>query len=401
MARISFLFGIVAIGPCCCGAPALAFQPAATDHDQKVVESITLSWESERDLLVMLDEADDRIVLANAIVAASLGNAGLSGRQRYDGLRVAGSSLFHDKQFASAADAFEQAVLHTGMAHEKAEMTAAAAEAKAAMGHAHAGEALAGFVLAADLYLACDLSSLKPASVESVFRRLVTIAHDQEQYSTALTYANHAITLADAGPLASGDRGYFRYTAAFSADKAGDKTRAVRLYDDFVTAHPEYLNSQPILGLMVHARVRRELANGSSWDTPDQTLIDTVMGILRDPAYTLMPARCNYTEKLASSWDRRFATDAAAALRSELAKRTYPVLSQLDENDPNDVLLGELLWRELAVSQLNGAYSLYERMDEPDRALEFLARVTSPSAYASADLVQEAERLASVISGTP
>lgn len=380
---------------------AFLAQPAVTDHDQKVVEAITPVWENERDILVMLGSAEDRIGLAHAVVNVSLSAAGLSDRQRYDGLRVAGSSLFHDKRFADAAAALARAADYTAASREKAEVTAASAEAMALMGPGHAAEALAAFVVAADTYLSCDPEDLRPAAVGAAFRRVVNMALEQDEHSKALTYANHAVAMAEQAVLGVPDLGYFRYSAAFAADLSGDHTQAVHLYDKFIAAHPGYLNAQPILGIMVHAGVRRQLADGSSWESPDEALITKMMEILRNPDFTLMPARTNYIEKLAASWDKQHATEAAAALRSELAKLTYPALAELDPNDAGEAMLGRQLWRELAVSQLNGAHSLYRVRNNPDDALVFLGRVTGSSAFASDDLVQEALRFKQEITGAP
>lgn len=398
MQRTSFL---MLTATCLLALGQVHAQPAATDHDQKVAHAITPTWENDRDLLVMLNEAADRVVFARLIVETSLHEPGLSGRQRYDGLRVAGSSLFHDRQFLEAAAALAQAAHHTQDVREKAEVGAASAEALTLAGPGHAAAALAAFQAAVDAYLSCDLSTLRAAAVESACRRLVHVAMEQDAHTTALTYAGQAVTLAEQGALDIADVGYFRYSAAFAADKNVDHAQAVLLYDKFFDAHAGYMNSQPVLGLMVHALVRRELANGSSWRSPDETLITKIMESLRDPAYTRMPARVNYAEKLAAAWDKQHAADAASALRSELAKLTYPALDALDPADPGDAVLGKFLWRELAVSQLNGAHTLFRRRDDPGGALAFLARITSPSPFASPDLVQEAMRFEQEIDATP
>lgn len=373
-------------------------QPGVDDHAVKVVEAKTPVWRSPRELLVMLDEAHDRVAFARSIINTSLTSTELSDEQRYDGLRVAGNSLFHDEQYAEAVSALSSAADFTIDPAEQAEVVASAAQANmAGLGDRETGLALSR--RAADLYKRSDPTSLDKMMVDSTFRAVVSLAYDQQEYAVSHDYAIDAIGLSAQLPHGGLNLGYYRYTAAIAAQKMGDSARAASLFGEFLEHHPTYLNNQPSRGIVPHAKVQKALAEGSSWEKPDERLINTVLEILRNPEYAKMSVRVNFAERLAYAWDKMLALDASMALRSEIASLTQPELDALDPNNPAEARLGRDIWVEFAVSQTNGGAFLVTR--DPARAVVFLDRVLAPSPFARPDLVESAQAFRDRIAASP
>lgn len=64
-------------------------------------------WETERDLLVLFENASDRVALAQQIATICLNtNSNLSTQQRYDGLSIAGHVLWGEMDLSSAISCF-------------------------------------------------------------------------------------------------------------------------------------------------------------------------------------------------------------------------------------------------------------------------------------------------------
>ncbi len=365
-----------------------------------VVDPETIAWDDEHDLIVLLSDSSNRVAIANAIVQVSSSSGTLSNEQRYDGLRMAGTSLFHDGEFSSAVAALELAAAYTSSNYDKAEVLAAAAEAHL-RGTDDRAATIQKFKTAVDLYKQSDPAEASPFALEGAFRQLVNLAAQEGDFESSLQAALDAIALS--GTLTAGnlDLGFYKYSGARAAQELGNNLQARTLYTQFLAEFPEYLNQQYRLGVVPHAKIQLAIVNGSSWEHPDEALIEAVLEVLRNPDYFLMPVRANYAEKLARSFDKVRAREAAAALRSELAKTTMNVIEDLDPNDRNEQSLGKWLWREVAISQLNGAISLFYEQRDPAAALEFVERIKTPSDFADPRIVSDAATLETEITRTP
>ncbi len=375
-------------------------QPGLDGREAELVKAKTPVWENARDLLVMFESADDRTVLADAVVSACITSSTLSDPQRYDGLRVAGNALFRDREFTKAVSAFEQAVNHTELHHEKAVVLAGAAGTYLT-GLNQPAVALTKYQQAADAYLQSDPTQIGSMAAESVFRRLVGLSADQAEHALSLQYAKDAISLSATLTHSGLDLGFYKHAAALAAQRLGDMQQASLYYTLFLEDHPGYLNNQPRLGIIPSAKIQKALVEGSTWDKPDETLINLVLEIVRDADYLLMPIRVNSAEKLAFAWDNLFAFDASMALRSEVAKSTFPAIETLDSDNSSEAMLGRQLWLQVATSQFNGAFVMFHRRKDTVGALKFLNRILAPSDFASPDLVASAESLKAEILAVP
>lgn len=370
------------------GSVFVMAQPDSNDYDVKIVEAETPRWRDARDLLVLLDATDDRVGFSRAIVNASLSSTTLTDEQRYDGLRVAGNALFYDGQSAESVSALSSAANYTDVAAKKAEVIGTAAEVYV-VGLNDRDSGYAMFKQAADLYKQSDPAHLDKVMVDGVFRGLVSMAFDRGEYEVVDEYAADAISMSEHLPYGGLNLGFYRYTAASAAEKLGDAVRAASLFSEFLAHHPTYGNDRPQMGIVPHAKVQKAIAEGSFWDKPDERLINTVLEILRNPAYAKMPVRLNFAERLAFVWDEKFALEASLALRDEIASQAQADLDLLDPDSPKDAMLGRAVWREFAISQTNGAAAVLER--DPSRAIVMLDRVLASSPFAWPELVLSAE----------
>lgn len=384
-----------------CGtATLIAVEPPITDSvDTTVSKSKTLTWQDERELLVMLESTSNRVLLADQIVDTCLTSTTLTPSQKYDGYRVAGTALFTDFEYAKAASAFNHAVNETTLDVEKAEVTASAAEAYHKLGQTTLSRTK--YVDAVNYYLTADPGAVKALHAEATFRRLVTISLDLGLHSESLMHAQQAIAFSDTLVGASLDKAYYRFTAAKSAFLLSDHASARQLYSDFLAQHPNYLDDQPNLGLVPQAKINHVLSNNANWDSPNQELVECVLEILANPNYAKMPIRINLAEKLAYAWVQKHNHGPAKLLRNDVADSTIATLDSMDATNQSDLFLGRRLWKQMAISQLNSATTSYYYTGDLVAAQSSLARVLEPSSFSEQRLVDDAQALMTKISNQP
>lgn len=97
---------------CCLATPSFAQLSAGSDAPARDAETpvfFTAEWSNERELLVLFEQSQHRVVLADAIVANIVSDSNLNPLKRFDGLIVCAHVFYNESELDKAASTFVSA----------------------------------------------------------------------------------------------------------------------------------------------------------------------------------------------------------------------------------------------------------------------------------------------------
>lgn len=117
MVSKTFKSTVVCFVLCAAAHSALAQVGTPQDaRDSAVPKSETLTWDDERDLYILLDDATNRVLVLNNIYAACLNiNAPITDAARLDGFKVCGHGYYTEQMYAESRAAFEHMIAIAGV----------------------------------------------------------------------------------------------------------------------------------------------------------------------------------------------------------------------------------------------------------------------------------------------
>jgi len=357
----------------------VAFSQTTSDNDleQKIVKSQTLVWSDIRDLVVLLDSSENRVLTANAIVSQSLQPGGLAPAQKIDGLMIAGSALFVERIYEDSLFAY-QSVIDLDIDSE-AMITAYAAVGECyKLGEQDYLKAYDNYRQSVDLYF--DLyPEGNSARIGMVMLHLLDMGDRVQKYSEVLSYAELAIQkFANADGKLPYD-GYFLHVAGQTSEKLGDNTNAIIYYDRLLAEYPEYMNHEPLMGSIPAIKIKRTLLAGSIWEMPDEALVNMALSIIDDVQYRKMPIRINTAEKLAQVLVKQNQYQTANNLRVAVIDDVGEVIDELG-SDSHDGILAKVLSRQRTISIWMASLSYYD-IGDTTNALAMLDMIVQEERY--------------------
>jgi tetratricopeptide (TPR) repeat protein len=301
-------------------------------RDQSIPESLTAQWTTSRDLFVLLDEADNRVALANAILNAARDNPDFTVVQRTDGLRVAGHALYGESEFDRSAEAFEALIALEGAeAREKSSAWRMLGQIRWSLGDLNASHIAYTQAYEMEKHW---FETGQPSSLDLLVSMHAYVAARVAKVDEALAVLDHAVA-GFAGTPGIGGNFVPRFIeqAGEIAEQAGRIPLALDYYAMALEDYPEYGLDEPFMSTRATLRMKLHELNGRDITGCNQAAMEEAWDIIRDPAYKLMPMRHSYARAIAKCLEKQGGRDAASHLRSmildeiaeELPSLTNPV----------------------------------------------------------------------------
>ena len=372
----------------------MAYSQVDENISNNISKSETLRWKTERDLLLMLESSEDRVIFAMAIKSiAQDTEEQLSDRQRYDGLKVAGSALFNEGALSDAADSFLSSVPFSNNPYSTAQMLASTAECYRLQGSSN--QSYETYKDAMDSYLIAYQSGQEVEypnlSAIKLFLRQCT---ELGKYDVGIEYAEEFYNIAiNSNDAISYELGSFAcYTAGHFADVKGDVAKAILYYQVLVDNYSTYENRKPIMGIMPYVRTQLAVLGGDSWESPGHDLVVEVMAIIDTPEYQRMPIRPLLADKLASAWEQKGLYRQAMALRKDVANSTKEAIAELALVEGSQRLANELK-RVRSLCLMNAAMTAHVYLNDDSETIVILNEILNEPEFTRSSYAEDANEL--------
>jgi hypothetical protein len=355
--------------------------------------SETMSWSTERDLLVMFEKTDDRVALAEFIVSKCIANTpSQSTTVRIDGLRIAGFVLDREGHSTSARQAFEAILGLTTNDRWLAE--AHRMLGKFAFGDGLFADALQSFQFSATHALQEDPNGIF-ITTQSSLSEVCATASALGQHQICLDYALIGLSLPDPASGA-GISGPFYYWAYVGAKGLQDFGLAGEYLDDLLEHYPEYGEDNLFLGLKPMLLMEQHELRGETLDNPSQALLDTISDVLSNEKYYLMPSRAEIAERFASFLDKHNQSEVAAAVADFVFSTTTDAAS-----GESDAFLLQAVGRAQAELALRNAIRKKDRLNDHAGSLQTISLLLESGLPLSVELQDRAKSLYAEINQQP
>ena len=310
-------------------SPPLFAQSTPVDRDLTTPKPATPIWETQRDLIVMFDNSDDRVALALQIKAISLDiSNGLTTQQRFDGLSIAGHTLWSAAKYEDAAACFG-GVMGLDVSDD------AIADAARMKGQCHFFNGQ--YQQATDAYLECyNLSNQIEANEgynslsHLVIVMLIDSARKAENFALSMQITDDA--LADTN-LRESARTQALRKGALAALAAGNNPKAQIYLTTLLDEYPDF--GLDDIGSRVNVEMDLIKANGYSIEDKDPEAVDALAALVQDPRYIGLSCWTSPVEQLAKLLGKIDKTEEANAMRLWAVDRISEKINTRDPDDPN------------------------------------------------------------------
>ncbi len=379
------LFKLAALGALLLPNPSVLIAQTTQNPNLTTPKPITPVWENERDLIVLFDNSEDRVTLALQVMNLSLDlNNSLTPLQRFDGLSIAGHTLWSSAKYDSVIACFD-GVIALNISNDA---TADAARMKA-QAHFFKGE----YQQATDAYLMCyNISKQLEAQqghnnlADLVISMLIQSARRASNYDIAIQFAD--IALSD-NTLRTDARQNSLRTGAQAALEIENNERAETYLTALLSEYPTFGMDFP--GDRVNVEMDLVLSQGHSFDSKDPQAILAISDIVQNEEYFGMPTWAGAVSKLATMLEGIDDTPRANKLRLWAVDQIDIKSNSYDINDPNtNVKL--LSGRKSQLGLLRKAEQVFMNMRQYEKQAEVLLRIVNDFADISPNTTQYANQ---------
>lgn len=322
-------------------APTYGQISSPESRDDMLPHPSDFAWDDERVLVVLLENAEDRIVVARLIRDACDLNVSLSNQQRVDGYLISGHSLYSDNALADARVAFDHLLDLPSLAD------GIRADAYRMLGQIDFllrdyTSAEASYESAFDLEVA-ELQAGRPNGVAIVSPMYAYVTQLLGRESDALDILSTALTLLD-GTASEGtnDRvAKILNQASRLAQSLGDAPLAISYITRLEQDHPTYGVDDPMLSIPVDLALRKLNMSGHSLRDLNETSSQAALDILQNPNFLSMPLRFSVGETLANELEKKHkfgGVPAASHLRHMLIADANEVLPSITNTIHSDLI---------------------------------------------------------------
>jgi len=342
-------------------------QPTVTERDQRTPEPMTPVWKAERDLVVLLENSDDRIALSKLIRDRSLDAAApLTDQQRFDGLFIAGQTLWREAMYADCLTCFDGII-----DLDFSEYRTIDAYRMKAQCHFFLNQ----FAESTHAYLMCyNLSKSLEANVPGssmhtlIANMLATSAIYQGDPELAYQIADEFV----ADPQSFNAADELLYTVGQKAYRDGDFEAADHYLTLLLDHFPDFGTEAP--GVRVLIKIRQYKARGLSVEDYDPAALETVLDLVADEHYQGMMMWGHAVNELALVFDAVNDYRRANKVRMWAVEVFKTSIDNLDPSDPAyeidkesfEYIIRGLIWEAAE------EYRRYEKHDEQIAMLERL-----------------------------
>jgi len=308
-------------------------QPTPTQlRDMGTPKPATPTWQNQRDLIVLMDNAQDRVALAHQIMSLSLDtNTNLTTQQRYDGLSIAGHTLWSEGLPEDSLTCFNGAIaLNIDDAR-----TADSARMKA-----QSLLPLNRFTEAVDAYQLCYTISKNMLNrgeftdmIPLIMIPYIETAHAAGNTTLALQLVDEVLqdysTYGDDG---NEIRAITLDDGARTALDAGMNLRAKNNLTTLLNDFPDYGTEFP--GDRINLEMDLLKADGHTLENSDPQAVQRAMELINDQRFFGMPVWAGKISQLTDILDQNQSTDHANKLRLWAVDRLDEKASSLPASDP-------------------------------------------------------------------
>ena len=360
-------------------------QPAQDNLNISTPVPITAKWVDERDLTLLFDQSDNRILLAEYIISECVNNSTLSTLTRADGLRIAGHICYRDGSYENANNAFS--ALRDLDASPRWNSEAYRMLAQLSMDESDINITIDLFTQAWNFALQDDPDGLF-LSTKSLFNTLCSLNSAIGNHEIALETAQVGIALYSK-PNTQREKAQFIYWAYKANKNLGDNAGALFNLNDLLDNHPDFQANNNILGIPPLLRVDQFALQNQAWDHPSEDFVNTVIDICYNPDYLYMPSRLIVLENFGKLLEKNEQYDAVLHIRSTLRNE---LASQLDTNNSIEQLLKSDLQGRLARLALDDA-KLQLELGDPVSAVATLTEITNSQNALPQEILDQASSL--------
>jgi len=361
---------------------AVAAQPSGSLEVSTPAAS-TQKWQNARELLTILDAAEDRVALAISVRDQCIAGANLSPEQIVDGLHITGHVLYRDREYDAARVAFE--ALHARQTSNHYFVDACRMLAQIARQDRNYAQSLTYYDLALPVAQA-EYDAGVSSSVMLIKAGMVDVYRLLDDPQAAAPLADDLVAMSDAG-VALLPRNTLLLQAAECHRDAGDGPRAAELYE-ILLADEDFGFSPTDWGFRPVVVMDKMKCEGHDLDACDPEAMQAATAIVADATYAAMPATYALADRVASCLLQKGQDDAAMQLWVVCVK-------QIDDQIPTLALDKE--WtkpalRRAQASMMWNAFTLIEErnLTMPSYAANFLDRLETEFIDVAPQLAQRA-----------
>ncbi len=368
---------------------ALIAQPTVFDRDNATPKPETPAWETERDLIVLFEDSDDRVALARLVMSSSLDiTHPLTPQQRYDGLSIAGHTLFREGEIQDVIECFS-GVIALNISDD--------ASADAARMKAQSYFLLGDYAQAVNAYQLADSISRQieaDTGFHDLYRLIIT------QYLTAaqmddnfdLVYSlvdeilnNYTKYESNGGNI----RAQVLEIGARSARKEGNNGKAATYLTTLLRDFPDYGVAFP----GPRAKLQMDLieAQGFSFENKDPEAVEAAMNIVMDDRYYGMPIWSYYVDISARLLDENDDIRDANQLRLWAIEQLDLKLGSLPQNDLNTTMYQTAI-RQSQSDLIYRTANMYEKTRQNQKATDLYQRIINDFADVTPEYAQYSNR---------
>ena len=317
-------------------APSLSFTQLSspTLRDNTLPDPSSFTWESERELLVLIDQASNRIAVANLIRDAAHLNSSLSQSQKIDGFEISGHSLYSDKSLDNSLLAFQLLLdlpaLDSPTRSSTLRMIGQIRYLK--------GEYDLAYNSYSEAYQLDQTLLLngEPSSLGLLAPMYAHVTSRLGRAAEATQILDTSILLLESTSIVS--QGYFipkmLEQASNIAELDGNSPLAIMYIDRLINEYPSYGNDDPELSIPVNLRLRKLTLSGENIEILNANTSAFAEEILLDPNHKQMPLRFSIGESFARNLEKKTkfgGPQAASHLRNMLIMDADDILSNLSD----------------------------------------------------------------------
>jgi len=333
---------LAVIAAFCCSTNAFAQLSGPDLRDKILPHPSEFEWTHERELIVLLDNAADRIQVANLIQDACILNTSLSDGQRIDGYEISGHSLYSDNALTDARVSFSNLLAVPGITN------AENSDALRMLGQIdflskNYANSESFYSQAFDIEVA-ELQAGNPhrlVFIAPMYSYVTELQGDEQGalniLTSALAHINSSVESVPPYNMAK-----MLNQASKLALRTGDNQLSLTLVNSIEQDYPEFLQQDPKLSIPVQIELRKLNLNGHSIENLDEVSALKAMEILENPDYAEMPLRYSIGESLADQLEKQRklgGIPAASHLRGMLIADANNALPLITDPVHSDLIL--------------------------------------------------------------
>jgi len=364
-------------------------QPTVFDRDNATPKPVTPVWETERDLIVLFENSSDRIALALAIMNISLDiNTSLTNQQRFDGLHIAGHTLYREGEPEYSMTCFNGIIALNISDDSVADAARTKAQALVLLGRDD--EAM-------DAYQLCDMLS-RQIEVQEGYHDLYRLtilnylqaAEQSGDHATVFSLVDEILLNPQEYQQDEVDSRIFALEAgARIAKRAGINDQAAAYLTTLLDLFPDYGTAFP--GPRVKIQMDLVEAQGFSLANKDPEAVEAAMEIAMDEQYFGMPIWSYYVDTSARILDENDDVQRANKFRLWAVDQLESKLNGL----PSGGLNTPAFQRAIRQSQSDLLYrtaNMYQKTKQNQLASDMYQRIINDYADVTPEYAQYSSR---------